>query len=60
MDTSKGEIVFYKTPDRTTAVEVRMEQETVWLTQAQMADLFMRNQSVISAPFAQYLYRTRN
>jgi hypothetical protein len=48
MDTSKGEIVFYRAPDRTTAIEVRLEQETVWLSQAQMADLFQRNQSVVA------------
>jgi hypothetical protein len=48
MDTSKGEIVFYKTSDRSTAIEVRLEQDTVWLTQSQMVDLFQRNQSVIA------------
>ncbi|MEF8794802.1 MAG: RhuM family protein, partial [Thiohalorhabdus sp.] len=30
------------------AFEVRVEQETVWLTQAQMGELFQRDQSVIS------------
>jgi uncharacterized membrane protein len=48
MDTSKGEIVFYKTPDRSTAIEVRLEQDTVWLTHTQMAELFQRERSVIT------------
>ncbi|MBQ9678880.1 MAG: DNA-binding protein, partial [Prevotella sp.] len=34
-----GEIVMYQ-PDETIRLEVRMEDETVWLTQAQMAELF--------------------
>ena len=35
-------------PDDTIRLEVRIEDETVWLTQAQMVILFGRNQSVIS------------
>lgn len=35
----KGEIVLYH-PDNTVELEVRVEEETVWLTQAQMALLF--------------------
>jgi len=34
-----GEIVLYQ-PDETIRLEVRVEDETVWLTQAQMAELF--------------------
>ena len=44
---AKGEIVLYQ-PDETIRLEVRMEDETVWLTQAQMAELFQRDQSVIA------------
>ena len=36
---SKGEIVMYQ-PDETIRLEVRVEDETVWLNQAQMAELF--------------------
>ena len=36
---NKGEIVMYQ-PDETIRLEVRVEDETVWLSQAQMADLF--------------------
>ena len=35
----KNEIILYQ-PDETVKLEVRMEDETVWLTQHQMADLF--------------------
>ena len=35
----KGEIVLYQ-PDKSIELEVRVEDETVWLTQAQMALLF--------------------
>ncbi|GHT80731.1 hypothetical protein FACS1894130_12290 [Spirochaetia bacterium] len=34
--------------DSAVKLEVRLEHETVWLTQAQMAELFQRDQSVIS------------
>ena len=43
----QGEIILYQ-PDETVKLEVRMEDETVWLTQAQMAELFQRDQSVIA------------
>ena len=42
-----GEIVMYQ-PDETIKLEVRLEDETVWLTQAQMAELFQKDQSVIA------------
>ena len=35
-----GEIILYQTEDGQARVQVRMEGETVWLTQAQMAELF--------------------
>ena len=36
----RGEILFYQTEDGRTRVECRFEQETLWLTQAAMAELF--------------------
>jgi hypothetical protein len=39
-DESKSQLLFYQAPDGRTRLEVRMEGETVWLTQAQMAELF--------------------
>lgn len=41
-----GEIILYQ-PDSTVQLEVRLEQETVWLSQAQMAQLFQRDRTVI-------------
>jgi hypothetical protein len=35
-----GEVILYQTEDLQTRLEVRLEGETVWLTQAQMAELF--------------------
>ena len=35
-----GEIIIYRTADGETRLEVRMESDSVWLTQAQMAELF--------------------
>ncbi|HED37686.1 MAG TPA: DNA-binding protein, partial [Ignavibacteria bacterium] len=37
---SKAEIILYQSEDSSTKLNVRLEQETVWLTQAQMAELF--------------------
>ena len=45
---NKGEILLYNTPDGQTNIEVRLVNETVWLTQAQMAELFQKDQSVIA------------
>jgi hypothetical protein len=42
------EIIIYQTTDGRTKIDVRMRGETLWLTQAQMADLFGRSVSVIS------------
>ena len=47
MESSKGEIVMYQ-PDETIRLEVRMDEETVWLTQQQMAELFQKDQSVVA------------
>ncbi len=44
----RGEIVIYQTKGGNTALEVKLEKETVWLNLNQMADLFERDKSVIS------------
>jgi hypothetical protein len=44
---NRGEIVLYQ-PEGEVRLEVRVENETVWLTQAQMAVLFERERSVIA------------
>ena len=43
----QGEIVLYQ-PDETVRLEVRLEGETVWLTQAQMAELFQTTRNNIT------------
>lgn len=48
MDNNHGEFILYQTEDGQTRIDVRMENDTVWLTQAQMAELFQRDRSVIS------------
>ena len=37
---NKGEIIIYQDSDGITNLDVRLENDTVWLTQAQMVDLF--------------------
>ena len=49
-------IEIYQTADGQTQVEVRFEQETVWLSQAQMVVLFGRDQSVISRHIRQAVH----
>lgn len=45
---NKGDIVIYQTDDGLTKIDVKFEDETVWLTQQQMAELFQRDKSVIT------------
>jgi hypothetical protein len=44
----KAEILIFQATDNRTAVKVQFDNQTVWLTQAQMVILFERDQSVIS------------
>jgi len=43
-----SEIILYQTEDGQTKIQTRLENETVWLTQAQMAELFGKAKSTIS------------
>ena len=43
----QNQIILYR-PNDTISLEVRLENETVWLTQEMMSDLFQRNKSTIS------------
>jgi prophage maintenance system killer protein len=43
-----GEVVVYEAPDGSARVDVRLDRETVWLTQQQMAELFGRERSVVT------------
>lgn len=48
MADDKGQILLYQTPDGESRIEVRLQDETVWLSLDQMAELFQRNKSTIS------------
>ena len=45
---SRGEIIIYQAEDGMTKIDVRFEDETVWLTQAQLCDLYQTSKSNIS------------
>ena len=44
----QSEIIIYQTEDGQTKIQTRLENETVWLNQEQMAELFQRDRSVIT------------
>ena len=44
----QNQIVIYQTEDGQTQIDVRLENDTVWLTQAQMAELYQKDQSVVA------------
>lgn len=48
MEEPRGEIVIYESAEAGARVEVRLEQDTVWLSLNQMAELFDRDKSVVS------------
>ena len=48
MTFDNSEIIIYQTDDGQTKIDVRMEEETVWLSQAQMAELFRTTKQNIS------------
>ena len=48
MSDNKGELIIYQTEDGQTKIDVRMDNETVWLSLDQMAELFQRDKSTIS------------
>ena len=48
MAENKGDIVIYKTQDGLTKINVKFEDETVWLTQAQLVELYQTSKSNIS------------
>ena len=43
-----GEIIIYQSPQGNTKIDVRLQNETVWLSQAQIADLFQTDRSSIT------------
>ena len=48
MENNNDKIIIYQTADGQTAIDVRLENETVWLSQAQMVDLFQTTKQNVS------------
>ena len=45
---STGEILIYQTKEGNIKIDVRLLEETVWLTQAQLCELFQKSKATIS------------
>ena len=45
---NNDKIIIYQTEDGQTQIDVRLENDTMWLTQAQMAELFEKDRTVIT------------
>ena len=48
MEEPNSEILIYQNPEGNIKIEVRLEEETVWLTQAQLAELFGKSRTTIT------------
>ena len=48
LNITDGEIIIYQTEDGQTKIDVKFENETVWLTQAQLCELYQTSKSNIS------------
>ena len=48
MDSNKSELILYQSKDGQSTIDVQLQDETVWLTQAQLTELFDRNKRTIS------------
>ena len=48
MENTDNQIIIYQTEDGNSAIDVRLENETVWLSQAQMTELFNVDRTVIT------------
>jgi prophage maintenance system killer protein len=46
--TTKDQIIIYRTPNGKTAIDIKIENNTIWLTLTQIAELFDKNKSTIS------------
>ncbi len=44
----RGEILFYQAEDGTTRLECRFEDETIWLSQAMLCELYQKSKATIS------------
>lgn len=43
-----NKIIIYQTADGQTSIDVKLDNDTMWLSQAQMSELFQKDQSVIA------------
>ena len=50
-----NKIIIYQIDDGKTQLDVKLENETVWLTQAQMAELFQKRQDGYRTTYPQHL-----
>ena len=48
METNNSQLVIYQAPDGNMSIDVTVQNDTVWLSQGQMAELFYKDQSVIA------------
>jgi len=58
MNTS--EILIYQNPEGNIKIDVRLDEETVWLTQAQMAELFGKDKRTIAEHIGNELEREQS
>lgn len=56
-DNNQGKIVIYQTDDGDTKIDVRFVDETVWLTQAQLCELYQTSKSNVSEHIKIFLKR---
>ena len=54
----RGEIIIYQTPDGTTNIDVRLENETIWLTQVQIVYLFNTSKANVGEHI-KHIFKTR-
>ena len=48
VENTQGEVIIYQTDEGDTKIDVRFVDETVWLTQAQLVELFQSSKANIS------------
>lgn len=52
METNNSQLVIYQAPDGNISIDVAVQNDTVWLSQGQMSELFYKDQSVIARHIA--------
>jgi hypothetical protein len=57
IEKSRTDFIIYETDDKVAKVSVRLEEETVWLTQAKLADLFLTSRPNIIMHIKKYFGR---